>query len=419
MDVNGQKGETAKYLNRMTTAHFTNKDQLDATGERFTTELRGKIAEEHLHRYALAGQLAAGKIVLDIACGEGYGTNLLSTVAKQVIGVDIASEAIAHAKAKYTQANVNFRLGSCQKIPVDDNSIDLAISFETIEHVEEHDLFLTELKRVLKPEGMLIISSPNKENYSDHANYDNPYHLKELYFHQFSELTKKYFKQTAYANQSHSKYSLISTLDGAHLNITGNFKEFEYQSVENQSEYTLAYCSDASITAIAPSTFSLKHEVDNNQKCTLFISQQPNLQDCSTSTIYYSSETACTLSFKNLHELLKLGTNYIRIDPSECPGLLQLKSIDLTPQKTSSDPPIKIEISGTENLICLDQSIQESGWYIATDADPQIRLSPITYRDGEHLDLSLELIHYENSTHLSLTPLTAKSHKKNKFFSRK
>ena len=106
-----------------------------------------------------------GKRVLDIACGEGYGANLLAFVASKVIGVDLDAGTIAHAKAKYRRRNLHFVQGSCTEIPCEDHSIDLVASFETIEHISEHDAFLSEIKRVLAPGGILVISSPHKAEY--------------------------------------------------------------------------------------------------------------------------------------------------------------------------------------------------------------------------------------------------------------
>jgi ubiquinone/menaquinone biosynthesis C-methylase UbiE len=97
------------------------------TGERFVPHVTGNVRLEHLHRYAFACELAAGKTVLDIACGEGYGSVMLARVAKHVIGVDIAREVIEHAAGKYRRKNLEFRIGSCGEIPVADSSVDLVV----------------------------------------------------------------------------------------------------------------------------------------------------------------------------------------------------------------------------------------------------------------------------------------------------
>jgi len=168
--------------------------KLPWTGERYLPEMHGSIELEHVHRYLFAKQLAVGKRILDIASGEGYGSKILAETAKRVIGVDIAQDAVSHAIKKYRVDNLEFRLGSCSSIPVEDNSIDMIVSFETIEHHAEHDQMMREFKRILVPNGFVIISSPNKYEYSDRPNYKNPYHIKELYRDEFESLLKTNFK---------------------------------------------------------------------------------------------------------------------------------------------------------------------------------------------------------------------------------
>jgi 2-polyprenyl-3-methyl-5-hydroxy-6-metoxy-1,4-benzoquinol methylase len=85
---------------------------LTFTGERFTPENRGAIWYEHWHRYCVAAPLARGRIVLDAACGEGYGSALLARGAATVIGIDIGAEAIAHAQARYVAPNLSYVLAS-------------------------------------------------------------------------------------------------------------------------------------------------------------------------------------------------------------------------------------------------------------------------------------------------------------------
>ena len=102
---------------------------LPFTGERYVPELRGTIALEHLHRYAYACQFVEDKVVLDIACGEGYGSEMLARTAQKVYGVDIDKVTVAHAKHKYKSKNLKFIEGSCEKIPLDDHCVDVVVSF--------------------------------------------------------------------------------------------------------------------------------------------------------------------------------------------------------------------------------------------------------------------------------------------------
>lgn len=153
------------------------------TGERYLPGVVGEIAYEHCHRYAFARRLVAGRRVLDAACGEGYGTALLADVARHVTGIDIEAPVVADALARYGErGNVHFEAGSVTRLPLADASIDVVVSFETIEHLAADDQpqMLAEFARVLVPDGLLILSSPNRPEYSDARNYANPFHLCEL-----------------------------------------------------------------------------------------------------------------------------------------------------------------------------------------------------------------------------------------------
>lgn len=176
-------------------------DHIEFTGERYIPGTHGNIELEHLHRYYLACELASGKVILDIACGEGYGSALLAENATQVIGVDISDIIIAHANERYKKGNLDFKVGTCTSIPLADSSVDLVVSFETIEHLDQHDRMMGEIKRVLRPNGILLISSPDKNNYSLDRGYVNPFHVKELLFQEFIQLLEKYFKNVELLGQ--------------------------------------------------------------------------------------------------------------------------------------------------------------------------------------------------------------------------
>ena len=145
---------------------------------------------EHLYRYRFAAQYVGGKRVLDIACGEGYGAaGLLAAGASSVFGVDIASEACQHARAKY---GVTAVVGSATAIPVADAQFDAVVSFETIEHVAEPAEFVREARRVLKPGGTFVVSTPNKLIFRQVA-LDNPYHFSEMTSGELTALLTKEF----------------------------------------------------------------------------------------------------------------------------------------------------------------------------------------------------------------------------------
>ncbi len=222
---------------------------MEFTGERFIPELDGEIKYEHLHRYALAIELADGKSVLDIASGEGYGSALLAQVAQVVVGVDIDSEAVEHARHKYVRSNLSFRVGSCAAIPLPDDSVDLVVSFETIEHHDQHDKMMEEIKRVLKPCGMVILSSPNRLIYSDEIDYDNSYHVKELYYDELYALLKRHFQYLCLYGQRLATGSFIFPLEDSgaryYQAYTGNCARIYRKACQLSSPtYYIAICSD-------------------------------------------------------------------------------------------------------------------------------------------------------------------------------
>jgi SAM-dependent methyltransferase len=168
---------------------------MNFTGERFIPQLRGQIYYEHFHRYAVGLPMIHDKDVLDIACGEGYGAAFLAMSARSVIGIDIDEMSIRHAAASYPAMNLSFRAGSASQIPLADAAIDVITCFETIEHLVEHEQMLREMVRVLRPNGRLLISSPNRLVYSDARGYSNPFHVRELYFHEFRDLLRGFFPE--------------------------------------------------------------------------------------------------------------------------------------------------------------------------------------------------------------------------------
>jgi SAM-dependent methyltransferase len=174
---------------------------IEFTGERFLPEISGQIAFEHLHRYHFAKGLVSGCRVLDVACGEGYGSWILSQSASEVTGVDIAPDAVAHARERYVAPNINFVEASAAKLPFEDGVFDVVVSFETIEHHDLHQEMMSEIKRVLRKDGTLIISSPNKQYYSIEPGYQNPFHVKELFREEFVDLIKSYFANAVLFSQ--------------------------------------------------------------------------------------------------------------------------------------------------------------------------------------------------------------------------
>ena len=172
---------------------------VEFTGERYMPELdEAEISFEHWHRYLWVEASTAGKAVLDVACGEGYGAALLARSAAHVTGIDRDADTIDYARETYARSNLDFVRGTAQEIPLAGTHLfDAVVSFETIEHLGEEDQrqFLDEIKRVLKPDGFAVFSTPNQTAYSDVPDYHNPFHIKEFHREEFEALLGQTFGQ--------------------------------------------------------------------------------------------------------------------------------------------------------------------------------------------------------------------------------
>jgi SAM-dependent methyltransferase len=167
---------------------------LEFTGERFTPECVREMWYEHWHRYVFARRLVVGKRVLDAACGEGYGSALLAETARQVTGLDIDAAAVAHATERYVaRSNLRFAQHDATKLEFPPDSFDVIVSFETLEHVTAQEELVAGFARALSPDGVLIISSPDKKTYSDDRGYRNEFHVRELYRDELTNLLRPHF----------------------------------------------------------------------------------------------------------------------------------------------------------------------------------------------------------------------------------
>lgn len=184
------------------------------SGERYIPTEQGKIRLEHYHRYAMVLDLVREKSVLDVASGEGYGSALMADVAFSVVGVDISEEAVRHASSIYEKPNLKFSHGSVTNLNFPDASFDVIVSFETIEHVSEQDQMLAEIRRVLRPDGVFVISSPNRPIYSEESGEHNKFHIKELDFSELDELLRMHFPNIQYFGQRMLMGSIIQPIEG-------------------------------------------------------------------------------------------------------------------------------------------------------------------------------------------------------------
>lgn len=178
-----------------------NEDFLRLEGKEFNY---GKYI--HIKRYKHAQKKVSGA-VLDIGCGYGYGSYYISQSDKvnKVIGLDIVEEEILHAKKNYKGDKCDFICADALDLPFSDNYFDYIVSFENIEHVKDYNKYLEEIKRVLKPNGNLLLSTPNNrdlnirlQKYLKKINewplkyQENKWHIKEFYYDELVDLFQKY-----------------------------------------------------------------------------------------------------------------------------------------------------------------------------------------------------------------------------------
>lgn len=176
---------------------------LHLTGERIVP---GKVTLDRelasRKRYEFAARYVEAKRVLDIGCGEGYGSAMLAEKAAHVVGTDCSQEVIEYAAAKYPLPNLEFRCMPAENHAFPDESFDFVVCLELIEHVSDYVTVMAEMRRLLKPGGILILSTPNKDVTS--PGREKPIH--EFHAHEFTipelrGLCRKYFAEVELFSQ--------------------------------------------------------------------------------------------------------------------------------------------------------------------------------------------------------------------------
>jgi SAM-dependent methyltransferase len=171
------------------------------TGERLTTAIGGQVQIEHYHRYLFARSFVSGLDVLDVASGEGYGSALLAQVARSVVGVEYAEPTVRGAVGNFVRPNLRFLRADARALPLADACVDAVVSFETIEHFDRQDEFLREIRRVLRPDGRFIVSTPDRDVYSPAGSAANPFHVHELSRREFDSLLHGAFRHVLLTQQ--------------------------------------------------------------------------------------------------------------------------------------------------------------------------------------------------------------------------
>lgn len=177
---------------------------IEFTGERVIPgEVNEDLWAEHMARYQFAREYFAASGALDLGCGTGYGTAALTT--SRAIGIDISHEAIAYAREHFLRPM--FLQASAAALPFREKSFDLVTAFEVIEHLEDWRALLGEARRVLTPEGLFLVSTPNKLYYSESRAKDgpNPFHVHEFEFEEFRDALGEFFPQVTILVQNRAE----------------------------------------------------------------------------------------------------------------------------------------------------------------------------------------------------------------------
>jgi SAM-dependent methyltransferase len=205
-------------------AEYTQRDQpegvppLSLTGERTLPD----VPEENYwyRRHEAVYEWIAGRVagldVVDMACGEGYGSSILARRAARVTGVDANPEAHEHARAKYTRPGLTFARDLVQTWA---EPVDAVVFLQTIEHVEDPAAILEHFKRILKPGGAAYVSTPNVLTLAgpDREKSDNPWHVKEYRADEFRELCESVFDQVELLGLFHARKLRLHELAIEHL----------------------------------------------------------------------------------------------------------------------------------------------------------------------------------------------------------
>jgi O-antigen biosynthesis protein len=253
------------------------RNDLAFTGERFIPHQTDPLlALEHYHRYHFASRFARNRRILDIGCGEGYGSAFLAQQANAVIGIDRDQATIGHARNKYSSIpNLTFEVGNCEEIRKDEQSFDMAVSFELLEHLDPDNQvkFLQSVQRMLKPDGLFLVSSPERDEYAATYQARNEFHKHEMTVTELKAFLCTFFRHVQFCGQRVLSYSTMWQLEDwrdtpFHFHCRKDLLQ-EIPSGESFASplYLIALCSNAPLPAdAAAESNSLYMDVSNSDQ---------------------------------------------------------------------------------------------------------------------------------------------------------
>lgn len=239
------------------------------TGERLTSALNGQTQIEHYHRYLFARSLCAGLDVLDVASGEGYGSAQLAQVARFVVGVEYSESTVRSATTNFQRPNLLYLQGDARALPLAAASVDAVVSFETIEHFDGQEAFLAEIHRVLRPDGHVVISTPDRDIYAPASAPPNEYHVRELSRIEFVALLRRHFSHVELLLQRPMVGSALmpeaaTAADPLVFDRRGS-THFEACNVMPRAPYIVAVAANRPIPPLPVSLFIERGDLDTDR----------------------------------------------------------------------------------------------------------------------------------------------------------
>jgi SAM-dependent methyltransferase len=219
---------------------------MEFTGERVVFgQVDSDLWNEHYARYAFATRFSKNAVVLDAGCGTGYGSQALSGDALRVVGIDLSEEATRYAADHYPSLNQRWLTASCTQLPFGDATFDTVVAFEVIEHLPDWPKLLIEARRVLKPAGVFIVSTPNKVVYSETRGDagPNPFHEHEFEYAEFRGALTAFFPYVEIVLENHGSCVVF---ESENANISGNAL-LESRSDAQHATFYIAICSQHSV----------------------------------------------------------------------------------------------------------------------------------------------------------------------------
>ena len=187
---------TGKLQRVMAKAFRRDANGYKHSGERVVPDFEDENFRNHFRVYQLAAQFVRDKDVMDCGCGTGYGSAYLAEQsARSVTGIDFSAEAVAYCKAHYHDPRLRYLRMDAQKLKFPDASFDFVFSSENFEHLPDGRANVSEIRRVLRPGGLCLIATPNREWFSAGEKPSNPFHIKEYYYEEFRDVLAEFFRE--------------------------------------------------------------------------------------------------------------------------------------------------------------------------------------------------------------------------------